>query len=66
MASIRTPRYEKKRFAPRDTVPALLSLCEHEVTIHTADARATLLAMQNPSLTHEEATTIVKMHGSGM
>jgi Putative zinc dependent peptidase (DUF5700) len=34
------------------------------VTIHTDDARATLLAIQNPSLSHEEAMTIAKMHGN--
>ncbi len=34
------------------------------VTIHTDDARATLLAMQNPSLGREEAMTIAKMHGN--
>jgi hypothetical protein len=34
------------------------------VTIHTDDARATLLAMQNPSLTGEDAATIAKMHGN--
>jgi hypothetical protein len=34
------------------------------VTIHTDDARATLPAMQNPSLTREDAATIAKMHGN--
>ena len=34
------------------------------VTIHTDDARATLLAMQNPSLTGEGAATIAKMQGN--
>jgi hypothetical protein len=34
------------------------------VTIHTDDARATLLAMQNPSLTREDAATIAMMHGN--
>jgi hypothetical protein len=33
-------------------------------TIHTDDARSTLLAMQNPSLTREDAATIAKMHGN--
>jgi hypothetical protein len=34
------------------------------VTIHTEDARRTLLAMQNPALTHDEAMTIAQMHGN--
>jgi len=34
------------------------------VTIHTEDARATLLAMQNPSLSHEQALTVAKMYGN--
>ena len=34
------------------------------VTIHTEDARATLLALQNPSLTLEEAQSIAAMHGN--
>ncbi|QMV17952.1 hypothetical protein GOB94_04030 [Granulicella sp. 5B5] len=34
------------------------------VKIHTEDARATLLAMQNPNLSHGEALTIAEMHGN--
>jgi hypothetical protein len=34
------------------------------VTIHTEDARATLLALQNPTLNHEDAMKIAQMHGN--
>jgi hypothetical protein len=34
------------------------------VTIHTEDARATLLALQNRSLSHEDAMKIAEMHGN--
>ena len=34
------------------------------VTMHTEDTRATLLAMQNSSLTRGEALTIAEMHGN--
>jgi len=34
------------------------------VTIHTEDARATLLALQNRSLSHEDAMKTAEMHGN--
>ena len=34
------------------------------VTIHTEDARTTLLALQNRSLSHEDAMKIAEMHGN--
>jgi hypothetical protein len=50
------------------TCSGLISLAPHAfattVSIHTDDARATLLAIQNPSLSHAEAMTIAKMHGN--
>lgn len=50
-------------------VCGLLCLSAHRgvattVVIHTDDARATLLAMQNPALSHEDAIKIAKMHGN--
>jgi hypothetical protein len=38
--------------------------CATTVTIHTEDARATLLALQNRSLSHEDAMKIAEMHGN--
>lgn len=34
------------------------------VTLHTEDARATLAALENPSLTREEALKVAEMHGN--
>jgi hypothetical protein len=37
---------------------------ETSVKIHTEDARATLIALRNPNLTLEEASSIARMHGN--
>ena len=39
-------------------------VCATTVTIHTEDAQAMLDALQDPSLTHEQALKVVQMHGN--
>jgi len=58
----------RHRIRSRFGIVLLLGLSAHAygttVTIHTDDARATLVALQNPSLTHKQAMVVAEMHGN--